>query len=180
MTVELMHTLAVTAFVIAGILLVLAVMLFFVFKIPAVIGDLSGRTAQRAIENIRHQNEISAAGGKIYSGALTDKMSRSGRLIIHHTAPLISGARTEKIATDNLNPNATECNLPESETTILNESFGETSVLSEHTFSETVVLSPDMMTNHTEENKEEQSSCVQSNYGIEEEITYMDTDEIIE
>ena len=39
-------------------LLVVSVILFFVLKIPRVIGDLSGRTARKAIEDIRKQNTL--------------------------------------------------------------------------------------------------------------------------
>ena len=41
-------------------LLVVSVILFFVLKIPRVIGDLSGRTARKAIEDIRKQKVTKA------------------------------------------------------------------------------------------------------------------------
>jgi len=50
--------------ILAILMFVVSLILFFVLKIPAVIGDLSGATARKAIENIRNQNEES--GEKAY------------------------------------------------------------------------------------------------------------------
>lgn len=47
MTVELMQTLSIVAFVIAGVFLLIAIALFFLFNIPKVYGYLSGRTRKR-------------------------------------------------------------------------------------------------------------------------------------
>ncbi len=44
-------------FVAAGVFAVLAIALWFLFRIPAVIGDLSGRTAKKSIEQMRRDNE---------------------------------------------------------------------------------------------------------------------------
>ena len=42
--------------------LLLAIALFFLLNIPAVIGDLSGSTERKAIANIRNRNESGANG----------------------------------------------------------------------------------------------------------------------
>lgn len=47
--------------VLAAICLVLGIITFIVFKIPNVIGDLTGRNARRSIEQMRQENE---KGGK--------------------------------------------------------------------------------------------------------------------
>lgn len=47
------------SFVAAGICLVVAIILFIRFKIPDVIGDLSGRNARKSIEQMRALNEKS-------------------------------------------------------------------------------------------------------------------------
>ena len=68
------------SFVAAGICLVVAIILFIRFKIPDVIGDLSGRNARKSIEQMRALNEKS--GSKSYKpskknierGKLTDTM----------------------------------------------------------------------------------------------------------
>lgn len=83
---EVLSTISLVSFIIAGISFVLAVTFFFVFKIPNVIGDLSGRNAQRSIAQLRAINEKS--GSKAYKtsetnakrGKLTGTMEESGKL----------------------------------------------------------------------------------------------------
>lgn len=60
-TAEILSLISVISFVICGIAFVLAVFFWFFFKIPAVIGDLSGRTARKSIEKMRSGNEKAAA-----------------------------------------------------------------------------------------------------------------------
>ena len=80
---EILSLISTISFVIATISLVLAVFFWFYFKIPAVIGDLSGRTAKKSIARIRISNE--RAGGQGYRpsatnvdrGMLTDTMQHS-------------------------------------------------------------------------------------------------------
>ena len=43
----------------AGIMLIVAVLLFIFLHIPTVIGDLTGSNARKAIEEIRNQNASS-------------------------------------------------------------------------------------------------------------------------
>ena len=127
MTVELLQTLSLVAYIIAGVLFLVAVALFFLLDVPKLYGELSGRTAKKAIEAIRQQNE--ASGNKAYKpsvvnaerGKLTDKITQSGRLQ-PQTAGLPVSVGTEKFATSTLaqQPN---------ETTVLEQSVGETTVL---------------------------------------------------
>ena len=70
----------------SGLMLLTAVVLFFVLKIPSVIGELTGRTARKAIEGIRNQTE---QGGAQERGR---KLSASGRL---------QGKVTKKLETEN-------------------------------------------------------------------------------
>lgn len=80
-TLQLLST---VAFAVAGACLILAVFLWFFFKIPGVIGDLSGRTARKSIARIREANEKS--GNKSYvpskinaaRGKITAAMSETG------------------------------------------------------------------------------------------------------
>lgn len=51
----------------AAIFFVLSVVLFFILKVPEIIGDLSGTTARKAIENIRLQNTDSLE--KVYKSS---------------------------------------------------------------------------------------------------------------
>lgn len=55
------------AFVAAGICLIVAIIVFIRFKIPVVIGDLSGRNARKSIEQMRIFNEKS--GNKSYKSS---------------------------------------------------------------------------------------------------------------
>ena len=84
---ETLSLLSIISFAIAGVCLVLAVFLWFFFKIPSVIGDLSGKTARKSIAKMRVANEKN--GIKSYKeskinadrGKLTDTIPESsGRL----------------------------------------------------------------------------------------------------
>lgn len=108
MTYEVYRYISIGAAIACGLMIALSVVLFFVLKIPRVISDLSGRTARRAIEDIRRQNE--ATGDKshrpsfvnLHRGKVTDKISNSRR-IQHPTAAQNSGGNaTTKIPTQNL------------------------------------------------------------------------------
>lgn len=63
-------TLSIISFAVAGVCFVLAVFFWFFFKIPAVIGDLSGRTARKSIANMRAANE--KTGVKTYKNSKTN------------------------------------------------------------------------------------------------------------
>jgi hypothetical protein len=54
---ETLHTLSIISFVLSVIFIATAVVLWFVLKIPNVIGDLSGRNARKSIERMRQDNE---------------------------------------------------------------------------------------------------------------------------
>lgn len=144
------------AAILAVIMLLITIILFFALKIPAVIGDLSGATARKAIENIRNQNE--STGEKEHSpsavnrerGRLTDKISPSGNLLRNSSNKLGGGMRTEKISTQKLSEDSNETTVLYSggnETTVLggNEttilSGNETTVLSDMGAGETTLLS---------------------------------------
>ena len=155
--------------ILAAVMLAVTVLLFFVYKIPTVIGDLTGANARKAIENIRNQNESS--GNKLYKtsqvnrerGKLTDKISPSGSLMRDPSGILGGGAMaTEKISTQQL-PQVDETTVLESnETTVL--SSNETTVLDNAGAGETTVLA-------TED--------VPAVFQIEYEITFIHTDEVI-
>lgn len=59
-----LQILSVIFFAVAGACLVLAVFFWFFFKIPTVIGDLSGKTARKSIAKMRAANE--KTGTKYY------------------------------------------------------------------------------------------------------------------
>lgn len=55
--IDTLMTISVISFIATGVFAILAVILWFVFKIPSVMGDLSGRTAKKSIELMRQNNE---------------------------------------------------------------------------------------------------------------------------
>lgn len=132
MSVELLQNLALAGYMASGVFLAITVILFFVLKVPELIGDLSGMNARKAIEDIRRQNEetghkafkpspVNAARGK-----LTDKISQSGRLIPRtgRLSPVMEG---KTLGTQKLDDQAGQ------ETTVLqqNPQFEETQDLTE-------------------------------------------------
>ena len=142
MTVEQIQLLSIVLFVLAGVLFLLAIALFFLLDIPKLYGDISGRTAKKAIEAIRRQNESSGNRASRPSvvnaarGKLTAKITPSGRLAAT-TDSLPIHVGTEKFNTDILTPNANETTVLASETTVLESEAtaaqGETTVLSNET-----------------------------------------------
>ena len=98
MSVELLQTLSLISFIVAGVALLVAIALFFLLDIRKVVGNLSGATARKAIRNIRLQNENAADND--YSAA-TDRITRSGR-IERQAAGKVGAPQTEKFATTEL------------------------------------------------------------------------------
>lgn len=85
-TAEILSLASLISYIVAGICLVLAVFFWFFFKIPVVIGDLSGRTARKSIEKMRQSNERSgnksyrASATNVARGKLTETMQNSAKL----------------------------------------------------------------------------------------------------
>lgn len=137
MSVEVLQTLSLALYIVAGVLLLVGIALFFLLDVPKLYGDISGRTAKKAIEAIRQQNE--STGNKAYKpsavnaerGRLTDKITHSGRLQSQTTGLPVS-VGTEKLDTATLIPRYNETTVlaeTVNETTLLEQSAGETTVL---------------------------------------------------
>ncbi len=161
----------------SGLMLVTSIVLFFVLRIPKVVNDLTGRTAKKAIEAIRMQNE--QTGDKAYKssavnmqrGKVTDKISPSGRLQQREETPFGTGRITEKISTSRLSREdlgETTVLDTANETTVLGGEYGETTVLGGE-YGETTVLSA----------PEAQPQIQPQQFTIEYEITYIHTNEVI-
>lgn len=134
--VEIIKTLSNIAFAVAGVCLLLAIFVWFRFRILSVINDLSGKTAKKAIEQIRSNN--------IRSG---DKAYRSSQVNISRgplTEPMpdVTAAETEKLPNEqvgNLTPETTlfredgktELLLNHEGTTVLNNSMNHATDVSE-------------------------------------------------
>ena len=73
---ETLRLLSIISFSVAGVSLVLSAFFWFFFKIPNVIGDLTGRTARKSIAKMRAANE--KTGTKSYMESKTN--ARRGKL----------------------------------------------------------------------------------------------------
>ncbi len=106
MSIDVLQTCSIGFWVAAGIFFLTAVALFFLMDISKLYGEISGRTARKAIEQIRKHN----------AEALTGDIASS------HTG---SGVRTEKFSTATLAPETVA-----GATTVLAEA-GATTMLTE-------------------------------------------------
>lgn len=158
------------AIVLAVIFLILAIVLFFVFNIPKIVGSLTGKTSKREIKKIREGN--SASGVKKYKSSIVNE--QRGKV----TDKIVSGELVKQkdinfgeVNTDKLSAN---------ETTVLNNqnnSSDETTVLSTDIQSgnETTVLS------NQNSNFDENTTVLGTNnrFEEEEEICFSESSEII-
>ncbi|MGN0317028.1 MAG: hypothetical protein ACI4E1_03730 [Lachnospira sp.] len=82
---DILHTLSIISLILAVLFVVLAIALWFVFKIPNVIGDLSGRNARKSIARMRQNNERTgdkthkASEKNLNRGKLTGTMEGIGK-----------------------------------------------------------------------------------------------------
>ncbi len=101
---DILHIVSVISFVAAGVFAALAVALWFVFKIPSVMGDLSGRAARKSIERMRQHNE--KTGNKSYKtskenlerGKLTGTMKGIGTISVNNNEE--TGLLNENLASN--------------------------------------------------------------------------------
>jgi len=118
----LLSTLSVVSFILSGVFALLAVVFGVVFKIPAVIGDLSGRTAKKTVERMRLDNERTKA--QVGAGA---KKSNTERLNVDkYMRPLEDGknSKDKNKIKNKKNSNRKNSKVEEElETGLLNESF---------------------------------------------------------
>ena len=83
---------AICGFSLSALLLIIAILMFIKMNIPAIIGDLSGRTASRQIEEIRNRNASGAekrykpSAFNLERGKLTDAIDDANNSI-HSSAP---------------------------------------------------------------------------------------------
>lgn len=128
---DILSTVSLVSFILSGVALVLAILFFILFRIPSVIGDLSGRTARKSIAKMRVANE--KTGVKSYKesktnverGKLTGTMPDSGKPNKKNTVPVDGQPETGLLAdnkAEGLESEATgvldeETGMLESETT---------------------------------------------------------------
>ena len=73
---ETLSVISLISFLAAGVFAILAVVLWFVFHIPTVAGELSGRTAKKSIERTRRNNEEASKNSR-GAGPVRDKGKNS-------------------------------------------------------------------------------------------------------
>lgn len=161
----------------AALCLILSIVLFFVLRIPSVIGDLTGSTAKKAIESIRSQNEQS--GDKTYKssyvnrqrGKVTDRITDTGSIIPASTDDSGGAMATTKISTTLLQREAKESYV----STLADEPAGETTVLDLSTNSETTVLDSQQANSGTTMLCQEGAV----DFSVEYNLVLIHTDEVI-
>ena len=87
MSVELLQILSLISYILAGLFLLLAIVLFFYLKVPSLWGEVSGRTARKAIEAMKWKNEESghktlptAISHEPTASKLTAKIAKANQL----------------------------------------------------------------------------------------------------
>lgn len=114
-TAEILSLVSLISYIVAGVCLALAVFFWFFFKIPVIIGDLSGRTAKKSIEKMRQSNERS--GHKVYRSSATN--AARGKT----TDTMPSSEKLKKTTAEVAKPAASTDVQPE--TGVLNENKAE-------------------------------------------------------
>ena len=119
-----------------GVMFLVSVTLFFVFKIPNIIGNLTGRNAKKAIEDIKRQNESYAYSDK--ANALNGKKKITEKI---STARLDNIGETTVLGYNGEDETTVLGNNGEDETTVLgNNGEDKTTVLGNNGEDETIVL----------------------------------------
>lgn len=154
MTYEVYRYIFLGGAILAAIMLVVSVIVFFLLNIPNVIGNLTGANARKGIENIRNNGKNNNKSSELHRGnmsreKLTDKISYSGKIVKDDSPAQFGEFRTEKISTQQLDFGSFS-----NETVVLNEAVNSNS--------DTTVLA--------------ENNAI---FTVEYEITYIHTDEII-
>lgn len=172
MTYDMYRYIFIIGAILAGVMLAVSVLLFFVLKIPVVIGDLNGANARKGIESIRSKAQTSSGGGtykaRSTSGRKTESFA-SKRLQRHE-----DGSRN----TAKISSSAPIIN----ETTVLGQTAAETTLLEQPTANETTVLdASSVMPQSAASVPTEPSplSAMPIAFEIEYDITFIHTDEMI-
>ncbi len=184
MTVDTYMLICYVGMALCLISLAITLFLFFKLNIIGVIGDLSGLTARKGIENIRNQNSIT--GNKAHRtstinrerGRLTDKITPSGGLVSAGAHVDVS-VGTEKFSTGKLseteettvlgvhNEGAEGTTVLSEETTLLNMAENDGTTVLNAGYSETTVLGV------------ENNSLADAGIVVEDEIIFVHSDEQI-
>ncbi len=130
-TIELLQLLSVIAFISAGVVFLVAVALFFLLNIPKITGDLSGRTARKAIEK-KKKNSL--------EGISNDTTPANMRGNPAEAVTFSRGIGTEKIASMRLSKQNSALQTPSESQTALSEPSGSQTTVLESSGSQTTLL----------------------------------------
>ncbi len=78
MSIDVLQTCSIGFWVAAGIFFLTAVALFFLMDIPKLYGEISGRTAKKAIEQIRKHNAEAGATTMLAEAGATTMLTEPG------------------------------------------------------------------------------------------------------
>ena len=95
---EVLHSLSIVLLIISGVLMITSIVLWRVFKIPKVIGDLSGSNARKSIANLRAENEKKSRLKETHIRK-TGKTSETG-LLKENVALMYESNSTELLVSD--------------------------------------------------------------------------------
>lgn len=140
MSAEVYQMISMVAFSCGGVLTLIAIILFIKFDVPSLIGELSGRTAEKKVQEIRQQNRQAVSMRKRES-------ERRRKVPVYATDSKVTASKNVEEATvvlDNSTEVLYEATTMLKETTLLNENCPEdegTALLSEEIAEEqTIVL----------------------------------------
>lgn len=132
---SVLKTVSIVLFVLASVCFVIGIITFIVFKIPSVIGDLSGRSARKSIEQMREANEKGSEKShrprsrSADRGTVAKQMEKSKKLS-ENTAPKQSEKANKNVSDGS---GATDVLEDVNATVNLNYDAGATELLSEET-----------------------------------------------
>ena len=169
MSIDVLQTCSIGFWVAAGIFFLTAVALFFLMDISKLYGEISGRTARKAIEQIRKHNAEALTGD--IAGVHTGNGVRTEKLSTATLAPETAAGATTVLA----EAGATTVLAEAGTTTVLAEA-GATTVLAEAGVA-TMLTEPER--SQTVENRR-QSLTDRDEFVLEQELSYAASAEIIE
>ncbi len=204
MSVELLQTLSFIAYILAGILFLVAVALFFYLKVPALWGEVSGRTARKAIQAMKWKGE-DAFTQPVKRSDATAPWEKAPLSVAEQKPPLKAAPTADAAQQDSLATKEAELGetavLPTAKAdtsepmadasvgaTELLSRFepGETAVLSAAAHSEFVIRSTgelpraDETTLLDRKQRQQQSAASSVFFVMEKELAFTDSTEIIE
>lgn len=136
---ETLSTLSLISYIAAGVFLVISIFLWVFLRIPRVIGDLSGRTARKSIEKMRHANEKTGVKSYRESKVNMERGKVTNPIIHPNEVPAWKTAPGDRPVTELLKENRAEGALAE-ETAMLESQA--TTLLKEEDMNATMPLEP--------------------------------------